>query len=82
MPTTTTADQIETRICETLVEFGADPATVTRDATWERLDVDSLDLVELAQVVEEEYGVELTSQDMQNLLTVGDVVELVVARAS
>jgi acyl carrier protein len=82
MSATITAEQVETRIGEALVEFGADPATVSREATWEQLDVDSLDLVELAQVVEDVYGVEITSQDMQNLLTVGDVVELVVARAS
>jgi acyl carrier protein len=82
MSATITAEQVETRLCNALVEFGADPANVSGDATWELLDVDSLDLVELAQVVEEDYGVEITSQDMQTLRTVGDVVQLVVARAS
>jgi acyl carrier protein len=82
MSATVTAQQVETRVLEALVTFGADPAVVSRDATWEQLEVDSLDLVELAQVVEDEYGVEITSQDMQHLLTVGHVVDMVVERAS
>ena len=82
MSATITTEQVESRLYSALTEFGADPATVGRDATWEQLDVDSLDLVELAQVVEDEYGVEIASQDMQKLHTVGDVVDLVVQRAS
>ena len=82
MSATVTAEQVEARVLDALVTFGADADVVSRDATWEQLEVDSLDLVELAQVVEEEYGVEITSQDMQNLLTVGHVVDLVVERAS
>jgi acyl carrier protein len=82
MSATVTSEQVETRVCEALVQFGADADSVGRDATWEQLEVDSLDLVELAQVVEDEYGVEITSQDMQHLLTVGHVVDLVVERAS
>jgi acyl carrier protein len=38
--------------------------------------------VELAQVLEETYAIEITSQDMQNLLTVGAVIELVVERTA
>jgi acyl carrier protein len=82
MSATITTEQVETRLCNALIEFGTDPDTVGRQATWEQLDVDSLDLVELAQVVEDEYGVEITSQDMQSLHMVGDVVDLVVQRAS
>jgi acyl carrier protein len=82
MSATITTEQVEARVTEALVQFGADPAAVSREASWETLEVDSLDLVELAQVVEDEYGVEITSQDMQHLLTVGHVVDLVVERAS
>jgi acyl carrier protein len=82
MSATVTAEQVETRVLEALVTFGAEPDVVSRDATWEQLEVDSLDLVELAQVVEDEYGVEITSQDMQHLLTVGHVVDMVVERAA
>ena len=81
MSATVTAQQVEERVFSALIEFGAEPETVSREASWEQLDVDSLDLVELAQVVEDEFGVEITSQDMQHLLTVGHVVDLVVERA-
>ena len=80
MSTTATTEQIEARIVEAIASFGPDPEDVTRDAAFSILDVDSLDLVELAQIVEEEFGVELTSGDMPKLKTVGDVVDLVVAR--
>ena len=51
-------------------------------ATFEELDIDSLDLVELAQIVEDEYGVVLKGEDMKELKTVGDAVDLIVARAA
>jgi acyl carrier protein len=81
MPTTVTPDQVETTVKNALVEFGADEDRLTRDATWEQLDVDSLDLVELAQVVEDEYGVKVDSNDVKLLKNLGDVVDFVVARA-
>ncbi len=65
-----------------LTEVGADPAEIKRDATFESLDVDSLDLVEIAQIVEDEFGVELVGADVQDLKTVGDVIDMVVEKAS
>ena len=80
MATTTTPQDIESVVIENLVAFGADPDVVTRDATLEDIDVDSLDLVELTQVVEERYEVDLESADFKKIKTVGDVVDLVVER--
>jgi acyl carrier protein len=81
MPTTTTREQVEQRVTEALVEFGADRAAITPDATFEWLDVDSLDLVELAQIVEEEYGVELREEDLAKLDTFGKAVDFIAERA-
>ena len=39
-----------------------------------------LDLVELTQVVEERYEIDLEGSDFKNIATVGDVVDLVVAK--
>jgi acyl carrier protein len=78
---TTTPEAVEARIIEALASFGPDVDQVTRDASFEELDIDSLDLVELAQIVEDEYGVELKGDDMKALKTVGDAIDLVVARA-
>jgi acyl carrier protein len=74
-------EQIETRVIDALVEFGEERENVTLDARLEDLEVDSLDLVELAQITEEEYGVEITDSDMDRLATVGDVINLIAERA-
>jgi acyl carrier protein len=81
MSTTVTKDQIEQRVIDALVEFGAEPEKVSREAEFEALDVDSLDLVELGQIVQEEYGVEIKGEDMPKLKTVGDAVDLITERA-
>src|ERR671927_114762 len=57
MSTTATREQIEARVFEALEGFGAEPGQISADAEFEALDIDSLDLVELAQIVEDEYGV-------------------------
>jgi acyl carrier protein len=79
---TVTTEQVQTRVVEALASFGPDEDQITRDATFESLDIDSLDLVELAQIVEDEYGVVLKGEDMKELKTVGDVIDLITARAS
>jgi acyl carrier protein len=81
MSAAVTAEQVEARVVETLASFGPEPDQITRDASFESLDIDSLDLVELAQVVEEEYGVALTGDDMKELVTVGDAIDLIVQKA-
>lgn len=39
------------------------------------LGADSLDLVELVMQLEERYGIEISDEDAETLLTVGDVVD-------
>jgi acyl carrier protein len=82
MPTAVTPQNVEQTIVDSIVKLGPEPDEVTRDATFESLDVDSLDLVEVAQVVEEEFGVEIKGDDAQKLQTVGDAIDLVLERAS
>jgi acyl carrier protein len=82
MPTQVSTDNVEKVVFDGLAELGADRDDITRTATFETLDVDSLDLVELAQIVEDEFGVELGADDVKDLRTVGDAVDLVVAKAS
>lgn len=75
-------EAVEKVIFDGLAEVGAEESDINREATFEALDVDSLDLVEIAQIVEDEFGVELSGEDVQDLKTVGEVVDLVVAKAS
>ena len=76
-----TRDAIEARITAAMIEFGVEPGATRLDATWEEIDVDSLDLAELAQIIEEDYSVELSHADMQAMKTVGDAVDMIAARA-
>ena len=81
MATTATAEQVEQTIKEALPQFGVDESQITREASFEELDVDSLDLAELSQIIEDEYGVQLKGEDVAKIKTVGDAVDLVVTRA-
>ena len=76
-----TAEQVEQVVRTSLESFGAEPDAINRDAKLEDLDIDSLDLAELSQIVEEQYGVNLTSSDVKAIVTVGDAVDIIVERA-
>jgi acyl carrier protein len=78
---TATAEAVEQTIKDALPQFGVDESQINRDATFEELDVDSLDLAELSQIIEDEYGVQLKGEDVAKIKTVGDAVDLVVTRA-
>ena len=82
MAATVSKEQIQERVTEALVELGADRDEIKPEAEFEALELDSLDLVELAQIVEEEWGVEITAKDMEGLKTVGQSADLVAAKAS
>jgi acyl carrier protein len=78
--TTATPQDIEATVMRSLADFGADPDVLTREATLEEVDVDSLDLVELTQVVEDAYDIDLENADFKKVKTVGDVIDLVLER--
>ena len=82
MATTVTPEAVEKVVFDALPQFGADPADISRDATFEDLDVDSLDLAELSQIAEEKYGVTLKGSDAERLKTVGNCIDLIVERAA
>jgi acyl carrier protein len=81
MATQVSAENVEKTIYDGLVELGTERDELSREASLEDLDVDSLDLVELAQIVEDEFGVELRGDDVKDVKTVGEVIDLVVAKA-
>lgn len=81
MSNVVTSETVEARVLEILTELGAEVEGFDRDATFESLDVDSLDLVEMAQIIQEEYDIELTTEDAQQLRTVGDAIDLIAQRA-
>lgn len=57
-------------------------ATIADDATLESLGADSLDIVELCLALEDEFAVEVTEADGEQLKTVRQVVDHVIGRLS
>ena len=82
MATAVTPEAVEKVVFDALPQFGADPSEITREATFEDLDVDSLDLAELSQIIEDEFGVQLKGDDVGKIKTVGDLVDFISSRAS
>ena len=64
------------RIIEIVIEqLNVSDVAISADTSFEKdLEVDSLDLFELVMALEEEYDVEIPSEDLERLTTVGEVI--------
>jgi acyl carrier protein len=83
MTETVGTTDIEARILAAINELGGpDPATLSPTTTFEEIDLDSLDLVEMGQMMEEELGISLDTSDISELKTIADAVELMRRHAS
>lgn len=59
-------------------QFNIDEDEITKDTSFkDTLNADSLDLVELIMALEDEFGLEVEDEDMENIKTVGDAVEYI-----
>lgn len=57
-------------------QLGVDPEEVTMEANFrDDLEADSLDLVELIMAFEEEFGGDISDDQAQRILSVGDAVK-------
>lgn len=57
-------------------QLNLDGAEITMESRFkEDLEADSLDLFELVMAFEEEYGVEIPSEDLEKITTVGSIIE-------
>ena len=56
-------------------QLSVEEEIVTESSSFkEDLGADSLDFFDLVMALEDEYSIEIPSEDLQNLLTVGDVM--------
>ena len=56
--------------------MNADGVEITDETSFkEDLNADSLDLFELVMALEDEFGIEIPSEDLEKLVTVGDVMK-------
>ena len=67
------------RIVEIIREqLGLSDMEITEDTSFkDDMGADSLDLYELVLAFEEEYGVELPVEDLENVNAVGDIMEFI-----
>ena len=57
-------------------KLNAEGVSITENTNFkDDLAADSLDLFELVMALEEEFGIEIPSEDLEKLATVGDVME-------
>jgi acyl carrier protein len=83
MAAAVTEENVEKTVLDALPQFvDVDLSEISRDSKFEDLDVDSLDLAELSQIIEDEYGVTLKGDDVGKIETVDDVIKLVVSRGA
>ncbi len=62
-------------------QLGIDTTEVTEDTSFrEDLKIDSLDLYELVTALEDEYGIEIQPEELDEVKTVGDVVNFLAER--
>lgn len=71
--------EIESRIRNVVAqELGISGDQANRDSRLrEDLSADSLDFVELAMALEDEFEIELPDEDWNKVVTVGDIFELI-----
>jgi acyl carrier protein len=58
--------------------LGVEIEELTNETSFkEDLNADSLDLMEIVMALEDEYSVEIPTEDLENILTLGDVVSYI-----
>lgn len=58
-------------------QLGVDEADVTLETTFEELNADSLDIVELIMALEEEFDLDIPDEEAEKIRTVGDAVNYI-----
>lgn len=70
-------EEIREMIADSL---GVDADIITEESSFkEDLGADSLDLFELVMSLEDEYGLEIPTEDLEQMITVGDVLKYIEA---
>ena len=70
-------EKIKALVAENL---GVDESKITENSSFkEDLGADSLDLFEMVMGLEEEFEIEIPTEDLEQIVTVGDVVKYIEA---
>ncbi len=58
-------------------QLGVDEGDVTLETSFEELNADSLDIVELIMALEEEFDLDIPDEEAEKIRTVGDAVNYI-----
>jgi len=74
---------LEDKVKELIVQqLGVSESEVVPEAKFvDDLGADSLDLVELVMALEDEYGIEISDEDAEKIITVGDAIAYIKERS-
>jgi len=61
-------------------QLGVDEQDLKLETTFDDLNADSLDVVELIMALEEEFDMEIPDEDAEKIKTIGDAVEYIKER--
>lgn len=67
-------EKVKTLVAE---QLGVDAADITIETSFDDLNADSLDVVELIMALEEEFDIEIPDEDAEKIKTVGDAVDYI-----
>ena len=71
-------ENIKDRLFKLMAEQVGKPlSAITLESTFEDLEADSLDVVEIALAVEDEYNIEIPDDSAEDIKTVGDIINIV-----
>lgn len=62
-------------------QLGVDAEEVTLETSFEDLNADSLDVVELVMALEEEFDIEIPDEDAEKIRSIGAAVEYIKNKA-
>jgi acyl carrier protein len=76
--TPVTASSVEDRLRVELIDLGVEEDSITSDAKFDLLGIDSLDLADLMAMVSKEYKIDIPRSELADV-TFGQLVERIVA---
>ena len=63
-------------------QLGVDEGDITLETSFEELDADSLDIVELIMALEDEFDIEIPDEDAEKLTTISTAVDYIKERTA
>ncbi|MGH2758602.1 MAG: acyl carrier protein [Actinomycetota bacterium] len=80
--TTVSREHVLGTFREQLEGFEVKGDQVAEDSSFDVLGLDSLDVVELSVRVEDVYGIDIEEDDLENVTTIGNAIDVVLRKIS